>query len=145
MVFTWVTSNIHLNKRLVTLSCTVMRRVFTNKVHDDVSKWKHFPRNWPFVRGIHRSPVNSPHRGQWRGAKTLNWSMYHLTGTVSSSYTKAHCGVDILFPVRWHTTKMTFTSCGDIGLLQRPLNYAQSHDREQQATNQYYYAIACNL
>ena len=36
--------------------------------HDDVMKWKHFPRYWPFVRGIHRSPVNSPHKGQWRGA-----------------------------------------------------------------------------
>ena len=36
--------------------------------HDDVIKWKHFPRNWPLVRGIHRSPVNSPHKGQWRGA-----------------------------------------------------------------------------
>ena len=36
--------------------------------HDDVIKWKHFPRNWPFVRGIHRSPVNSPHKGQWCGA-----------------------------------------------------------------------------
>ena len=36
--------------------------------HDDVINWKHFPRNWPFVRGIHRSPVNSPHKGQWRGA-----------------------------------------------------------------------------
>ena len=36
--------------------------------HDDVIKWKHFPRNWPFVREIHRSPVNSPHKGQWRGA-----------------------------------------------------------------------------
>ena len=24
-------------------------------LHDDVIKWKHFPRNWPFVRGIHRS------------------------------------------------------------------------------------------
>ena len=24
-------------------------------MHDDVIKWKHFPRNWPFVRGIHRS------------------------------------------------------------------------------------------
>ena len=24
--------------------------------------------NWPFVRGIHRSPVNSPHKSQWRGA-----------------------------------------------------------------------------
>ena len=36
--------------------------------HDDVINWKHFPHNWPFVRGIHRSPVNSPHKGQWRGA-----------------------------------------------------------------------------
>ena len=40
----------------------------TWKVHDDVIKWKHIPRYWPFVRGIHRSPVNSPHKGQWRGA-----------------------------------------------------------------------------
>ena len=36
--------------------------------HDDVIKWKHFPRDWPFVRGIHPSPMNSPHKGQWRGA-----------------------------------------------------------------------------
>ena len=36
--------------------------------HDDVIKWKHFPRHWPFVRGINRSPVNSPRKGQWRGA-----------------------------------------------------------------------------
>ena len=36
--------------------------------HDDVIKWNHFPRYWPFVRGIHRSPVNSPHKRQWRGA-----------------------------------------------------------------------------
>ena len=32
----------------------------------DVIKWKHFPRYCPFVREIHRSPVNSPHKGQWR-------------------------------------------------------------------------------
>ena len=37
-------------------------------IHDDVIKWKHFPRYWPLVRGIHRSPVNSPHKGQWRRA-----------------------------------------------------------------------------
>ena len=36
--------------------------------HDDVIKWKLFPRYWPFMRGIHRSPVNSPQKGQWRGA-----------------------------------------------------------------------------
>ena len=26
------------------------------------------PGYWPFVRGIHRSPMNSPLKGQWRGA-----------------------------------------------------------------------------
>ena len=30
-------------------SCTMM------------TSWKHFPHRWPFVRGIHRSPVDSPH------------------------------------------------------------------------------------
>ena len=34
----------------------------------DVIKWKHFPRYWPFVWGIHRSPVNSLQKGKWRGA-----------------------------------------------------------------------------
>ena len=32
--------------------------------HDDVIKLKHFPHYWSFVRGIHRSPVNSPRRHQ---------------------------------------------------------------------------------
>ena len=36
--------------------------------HDDVIKWKRFPRYWPFVSGIHRSPVDSHHKGQWHGA-----------------------------------------------------------------------------
>ena len=39
----------------------------THRFHDDVIKWKHFPRHWSSVRGIHRSSVNSP-QGQWRGA-----------------------------------------------------------------------------
>ena len=43
-----------------------------NACHDDVIKWKHFARYWPFARGIHRSPVNSPHKGQWRGALMLS-------------------------------------------------------------------------
>ena len=36
--------------------------------YEDVMKWKHFPRSWPFVQGIHRSLVNSPHKGKCRGA-----------------------------------------------------------------------------
>ena len=47
--------------------CIILGTYFRGD-HDDVIKWKHFPRCWPFVRGIHRSPVNSPHIGQWCGA-----------------------------------------------------------------------------
>ena len=43
-------------------------KTYITNAHDDVIKWKHFLRHWPFVRGIHRSPVNYPHKGQWRGA-----------------------------------------------------------------------------
>ena len=50
------------------LSFSSYRWPMPNMGHDDVIKWKHFPRNWPFVWRIHRSPVNSLHKGQWRGA-----------------------------------------------------------------------------
>ena len=56
---------------VVILKCTYLCLVIRNMllpVHNDVIKWKHFQRYWPFVLGIHRSPVNSPHQGQWRGA-----------------------------------------------------------------------------
>ena len=36
--------------------------VFEIMYHENVIKWNHFPRYWPFVRGFHRSPVNSPHK-----------------------------------------------------------------------------------
>ena len=52
--------------------------------HDDVIKWKHFPRYWPFVRGIHRSPVNSPHKGQWRGALVFSLICTRINGWVNT-------------------------------------------------------------
>ena len=54
------------------------------KNHDDVIKWKHFPRYWPFVRGIHRSPVNSPHKGQWRGALMFTLICARINGWVNN-------------------------------------------------------------
>ena len=36
--------------------------------YDDVIKWKHSLRYWLFVRGIDQSPLDSPQKGQWRGA-----------------------------------------------------------------------------
>ena len=52
--------------------------------HDDVMKWTHFPRYWPFVRGIHRSPVNSTHKGQWRGALIFSLICVWINGWVNN-------------------------------------------------------------
>ena len=52
--------------------------------HDDVMKWKHFPRYWPFVRGIHRSPVNSPHKCQWRGVLMFSLIYAWIRGWVNN-------------------------------------------------------------
>ena len=52
--------------------------------HDDVITWKHFPRYWPFVRGIYRSPVNSPYKGQWRRALMLSLIVALITVWVNN-------------------------------------------------------------
>ena len=52
--------------------------------HDDVIKWKHFPRYWPFVWGFHRWQVNSPHKGQWRGALMFSLICVWINGWVNN-------------------------------------------------------------
>ena len=32
-------------------------------IPDDIMTWKHIPHYWPFVRGIHQSPMISPDKG----------------------------------------------------------------------------------
>ena len=49
------------------------------------SSWKHLPRYWPFVRGIHRSPVNFPHKGQWRGALMFSLICTWINGWVKNA------------------------------------------------------------
>ena len=53
-------------------------------LHDDVIKWKHFPCNWPFLRGIHWSPVNSMHKGPWRGALIFSFICVWVKGWENS-------------------------------------------------------------
>ena len=71
-------------------------------VHDDVIKWKHFPRYWSFVWGIHRSPVNSPHKGQWRGALMFSLICARINGWVNNREAvdlrrhQAHCDVIVM-------------------------------------------------
>ena len=52
--------------------------------HDDVIKWKHSPRNWPFVQGIHRSPVTSQHKGHWRGVLMFSLICTWINGWVKN-------------------------------------------------------------
>ena len=61
-------NNFHKNAKSWMILLDIWLRFQNQTKHDDVIKWKHIPRNWLFVRGIHRSPVNSSHKGQWRGA-----------------------------------------------------------------------------
>ena len=73
-----------------------------NYLHDNVIIWKHFPRNRPFVQGIHRSPVNSPHKGQWRGALMFSlicawinaWVSNHEAGDLKRH--RVHYGVIVM-------------------------------------------------
>ena len=58
--------------------------ILSNHTHDDVMKWKHFPRYWSFVRGIHRSPVNSPRKGRWRGALMFSLICVWINGWVNN-------------------------------------------------------------
>ena len=52
--------------------------------HDDVIIRKHFPRYWPFVWGIHRSPVNAPHKGQWCEALMFSLVCARINGWVNN-------------------------------------------------------------
>ena len=52
--------------------------------HDDVIKWKHFQRYWPFVQGIHRWSVNSLYKGQWRGALMFSFICAWINGWVNN-------------------------------------------------------------
>ena len=51
---------------------------------DDIITWKHLPLYWPFVRGIQRSPVNSPHKGQWRGALMFSLNSVWINSWVNN-------------------------------------------------------------
>ena len=73
-------------------------------VHDDVIKWKHFSCDWPFVRVIHRSPVDYPHKGQWRKALmfslicawTNGWGNDRDAGDLRRH--RAHNDVTVMWP-----------------------------------------------
>ena len=66
----------------------------TSSCNDDVTKWQHFPCYWPFVWGIHRSPLNSPHKCQWCGALLFSLICAWTNGWVNNrdaGNLRCHC------------------------------------------------------
>ena len=79
------------------------------------SKWKHFPRYWPFVRGIHRSQVNSSHKCQWRGALMVSSISAWINGWVNSGEAddlRRHILLcrSFYWHVKFHCKKLVFLS-----------------------------------
>ena len=66
-------------------------------------QWENCPRYQPSVRGIHRSPVDSPHKGQWRRAlifslicaSTNGWTNNRGAGDMRHHH--AHYDVTVMF------------------------------------------------
>ena len=75
--------------------------------HDDVIKWKHFSRYWPFVRGIHRSPVDFPHKDQWRGALMFSlicvWINVWVNNREASDLRRYRAHRDVIVMIVWVT------------------------------------------
>ena len=71
-------------------------------LHDAVIEWKHFPRYWLFVRGIHWSPVNSTHKGHWRGPLMFSLTCVWIIDWVNNREAgemkrhRAHYGVIVI-------------------------------------------------
>ena len=84
--------------------------------HDDVIKWKQFQRYWPFVLGIHRSQMNSPHKAPWRGAL-----MFSLTCALNKRLSKQSQGW-------WFETPSlpSWRHCNDIYILRS--SYSNYHE-----------------
>ena len=91
--------------------------------HDEVIRWKHFPRNRPFERGIHRSRVNSPHKGQWPGALMFSLICAWITAWRLSKQSWGWWFETLSSPL-WrysnviieYTWSCCFTRCGCLGV-----------------------------
>ena len=77
-------------------------------LHDNVIKWRHTSALPAICAGIHRSPVISPHNGQWRGALMFSLIWVWINGWVNNREAsdlrrhRAHCDVIVMITNHSH-------------------------------------------
>ena len=102
--------------------------------HDAVIKWKHFPRYWPFVWGIHRSQVNSPHKGQWCGALMFSLICTCINGWVNNRKAgdlrrhRAHYDVIVMDNIPWKPFPHYWIFVR--GIYRSPVDFLKANDAE---------------
>ena len=111
----------------------------------------HFPRHWHFVRGIHRSPVSSPHKGQWRGALMFSLICARINGWVNNGEAcdlrryRAHYDVTVMGKritlsrcevIMWQRTDYVcmfygiYCDCGLVGVWVFSVEHDVMHDHQ---------------
>ena len=84
--------------------------VKTFPFHDDVIKWKHFLHFCPFVRGIHRWSVNSPHKGpvprSFVWCLVLAWTNGWVNNRIAVSVTRPRAYYDVTVMPWCHTVPL---------------------------------------
>ena len=120
--------------RLGPAMCKTFPRHDVIQWHDDGIKLKHFPRHWPFARGIHRLPMNSPHKGQWRGAlmfslicaSTNSWANKWDTGDLRRR--RAHYDVIVMISRLHSQAGIHSTLSGPVKMVATALKTKNCHD-----------------
>ena len=92
----------------LTAICDLEVNWFIKHIKPDLNNitpwWRHQMENflcyWPFVQGIHQSPVNSPHKGQRRGALMLSlicpWINSWVNNGEAGDLRRHHAHYDII-------------------------------------------------
>ena len=103
-------------------------------VHDDVIKWKHLPRYWAFVRGIHRSP-RIPQQRQVTRSLDVSLICVWLNGWVNNRDASdlrrhhAHYSVTVMsISLPCSSTHMRISGTGDNTLRIRENGYHLASD-----------------
>ena len=104
----------------------------TNDGSHALSRWRHQMETFSawlfFVRGIHRLPVNSPHKGQWRGALMFSLICTLINDWVNnrkSGYLRrhrAHYDVTVMINTKkhWCIVRPYFSFCKNVSPLLSP-------------------------
>ena len=121
---TWRTAKFVTNRYVVIVFCTAASKQDTpsSVVHFSRSSWwRHeietFPALLAFVRGIHRSPVISLHKGQWRGALKFSLICAWIHGWVNNRKAgdlrrhHAHYDVTAMWLACFHSTCFSVWPC----------------------------------